>query len=102
VERRMQYILTLNGGSSSIKYALFEGEGSSPGFFRQGRPYRFPRHRNGNHRPGDWKKRNICQSRRQIMQRLFQPLAQVLEKRVDFTRIAAVAHRIVHGGIPLQ
>ena len=95
----MPYILTLNGGSSSIKYALFESDGKLTRIF-SGKVDRIGS-------PGT--EMEITDQATGKTEHLpipaadhaavIQPLAQVLEKRVDFTRIAAVAHRIVHGGI---
>jgi len=36
MNRRKQHILTINGGSSSIKFALFETTGSLSAFWRAG------------------------------------------------------------------
>ena len=94
----MQYILALNGGSSSIKFALFETGGvlkrilsgkvnriGSPGTEME----------ITDHAAGRTKREVVHASDHASV---IQPLAQVLEKRVNFDQIAAVGHRIVHGG----
>jgi len=99
VERRVQYILTLNGGSSSIKYALFESDGNLKRIF-SGKVDHIGSPNTGM----DITDQVTGKTEHQAIPAadhasVIQPLAQILEKRVDFNQIAAVAHRIVHGGI---
>ena len=99
MERRVQYILTLNGGSSSIKYALFESDGNLKRIF-SGKVDHIGSPNTGM----DITDQVTGKTEHQAIPAadhasVIQPLAQILEKRVDFNQIAAVAHRIVHGGI---
>ena len=99
MERRVQYILTLNGGSSSIKYALFESDGKLKRIF-SGKVDHIGSPNTGM----DITDQVTGKTEHQAIPAadhasVIQPLAQILEKRVDFNQIAAVAHRIVHGGI---
>lgn len=99
MERRVQYILTLNGGSSSIKYALFESDGNLKRIF-SGKVDHIGSPNTGmeitDQVTGKTEHQAIPAADHASV---IQPLAQILEKRVDFNQIAAVAHRIVHGGI---
>lgn len=99
MERRVQYILTLNGGSSSIKYALFESDGNLKRIF-SGKVDHIGSPNAGmeitDQATGKTEQQAIPAADHASV---IQPLAQILEKRVDFNQIAAVAHRIVHGGI---
>ncbi len=95
----MQYILALNGGSSSIKFALFE-TGVELKRILTGKVDRIGLPAT------EMEITDIAagKTERQAVPAadhasVIQPLAQVLEKRVDFAQIAAVGHRIVHGGV---
>lgn len=94
----MQHILTLNAGSSSIKFALFEAGGPLRRLLS-----------------GKVERIGLPDAEMQVIdlvtgqtERLavaapdhvsgVQPLVRFLEHRVTFDTIAAVGHRIVHGG----
>jgi acetate kinase len=94
----MQHILTLNGGSSSIKFALFETGDAlkrllSGKIERIGSPDTkieftdFAAGQSGG-QPIAALDRASC----------IQPLVQFLHKRLSFDQITAVGHPIVHGG----
>ena len=95
----MQHILTLNGGSSSIKFALFEtGDVLKRIFF------------------GTVKRIGLPDTTVEITDPIsgtiekhpfsaddhgsgIQPLTTLINQRMSFNQIAAVGHRIVHGGV---
>ncbi len=94
----MSHILTLNGGSSSIKFALFEANANLKRLFSgkiahigsSGTKIELTDHRSG-------------QSEQQAIAAgdsasAIRPLLQFLEQRLSLDQIAAVAHRLVHGG----
>jgi acetate kinase len=95
----MQHILTLNGGSSSVKFALFES-GAVLKRILSGKVERIgspdTEMEITDHASGKTEHQAITVTDHAS---IIQPLAQVLEKRVNFDQIAAVGHRIVHGGI---
>ena len=95
----MQHILTLNGGSSSIKFALFETSAVltrllSGKVERIGSPD--TEVEITDHATGKTERQAVSAADHASVIR---PLAQFLEKRVNFDQIAAVGHRIVHGGV---
>jgi len=95
----MHYILTLNGGSSSIKFALFETGAElqrllSGKVERIGQPV--AEMEISDHAAGTTESQAVPAAHHASV---IQPLMQVLEKRVNFEQIAAVGHRIVHGGV---
>ena len=76
----MPHVLTLNGGSSSLKFALFRTGGGEPPLTRL---------LSGSfERIGDAHDPAAC----------LDPLAARVEAVVPFERLLAVGHRIVHGG----
>ncbi|MGA2490842.1 MAG: acetate/propionate family kinase [Anaerolineales bacterium] len=95
----MQHILTINGGSSSVKFALFEASEElkrllSGRIQRIGSP------------DTEMEVTDLASGRTEHQAVLaadhasvIQPLARFIEKRVDFDQITAVVHRIVHGGM---
>jgi acetate kinase len=95
----MQYILTLNGGSSSIKFALFETGAVLKRIF-SGKVVRIGSPDTEieitDHATGKTERQAVPAADHASV---IHPLAQILEKRMNFDQIAAVGHRIVHGGI---
>jgi len=95
----MQHILTLNGGSSSIKFALFETDAAlkriiSGKVERIGSPD--SEMEITDHVTGKTDRQSVTAADHASV---IQPLAQFIEKRVNFDQISAVGHRIVHGGV---
>jgi acetate kinase len=94
----MQHILTLNGGSSSIKFALFE-IGDPLKRLLSGKVERIglpdARMEITDLSTGQTERRVVAAPDHVSC---VQPLARFLEQRVTFASIAAVGHRIVHGG----
>ena len=95
----MQHILTINGGSSSVKFALFE---TTDEFNRllSGKVERIgsadTEMEITDHATGKTEHQAVVAAEHASV---IQPLARFIEKKVDFGQIAAVVHRIVHGGI---
>ena len=95
----MQHILTINGGSSSVKFALFE---TTEEFNRllSGKVERIgsadTEMEITDHATGKTEHQAVVAAEHASV---IQPLARFIEKKVDFGQIAAVVHRIVHGGI---
>lgn len=94
----MQYILTVNGGSSSVKFALFE---NNPILKRRlsGKADRI------NSSEAQMEITDCITGKTEHLSlpasdhaSVIQPLSKIIEKHVNFEQILAVAHRIVHGG----
>jgi acetate kinase len=98
LEQDRSYVLTINGGSSSIKFALYQ-RGDPPKRGLQGKIDRIglrgtqftfndpARQQQDSHRIGDFDHRSAAHF-----------LCDWLESRIGFASIAAVGHRIVNGG----
>jgi acetate kinase len=98
-EKRMQYILTLNGGSSSIKFALFENDETLKRIF-SGTIKRI----GSSDTTVEITDQTTGKTEKQAfsapnIQTSIQSLTQLIKQRVSFNQIVAVGHRIVHGGI---
>ena len=87
----MQRILTINGGSSSIKFAVFEEAG--PGRVLEGAIERL-----GLSDASLWMKGQGLDVFRQIVVPDYETAVTVLTESIDFGALAAVGHRVVHGG----
>jgi len=91
-------VLTINAGSSSIKFALFDAV-SSPTLQLNGEIERVGQ-------PGStikWKARDDSNSQRRPVEGTnregsLAPLMQLLKQQIGFDSIHGVGHRIVHGG----
>jgi acetate kinase len=94
----MNHILTLNAGSSSVKFALFEAGDPlkrlvSGKVDRIGSPD--AEMEITDHVTGQTERRAVTATDHVSG---VQPLMRLIEQRVSFGRIAAIGHRIVHGG----
>ena len=95
----MQHILTLNGGSSSIKFALFETDAALKRII-SGKVERIGSPDSEmeiiDHVTGKTDRQSVAAADHASV---IQPLALFIEKRVNLDQISAVGHRIVHGGV---
>lgn len=91
-------LLTINGGSSSIKFALF-APGEPPRRMlageveRIGLPNAFLKAEGENGEPARQEPIDAADHRRAV-----ERLIEWLERRIGFSSVAAIGHRIVHGG----
>jgi len=98
LEQDRSYVLTINGGSSSIKFALYQTvdppkralHGKVDRIGLSGTQFTFSdpaRQQQDSHRIGDFDHRSAAQF-----------LCDWLENRIGFASICAVGHRVVNGG----
>jgi acetate kinase len=95
--RTMQFILVLNGGSSSLKFALFRGDSLAPRL--SGKLDRIDSQQMGAE-VTDYETKNTYAMKQELVP--FHPpidlLLEVIGKVISFDQIMAVGHRLVHGG----
>src|SRR4051794_15673414 len=92
----MSYLLTLNGGSSSIKFALFDGDLTrvmSGQFSRIGLAGTTLAVTDGDGKLNEIRELQVADHASCIP-----ILIHVVGRKVSFNEIVAVGHRIVHGG----
>ena len=96
----MQHILTLNGGSSSIKLAVFDVADHTPSLTLTGQIVRIGSPDTSlsitDSATGQTDKQSIDGSDPQA---IIRQLINALGKHIHFDQIDAVGHRIVHGGV---
>lgn len=90
------YILTINAGSSSIKYKLFKDVQHNPQAILTGLIERI------GEPSGQWQQSGLAEFKQEIgfsdHHQAYTALAKVLHELLGQAQITAVAHRVVHGG----
>ncbi len=97
----MAHLLTLNAGSSSLKFALFEAEGKIPGLLAKGQvealgssPHLILHSNAGDKLEDRVAPKNTAHAHESALQHVL----DTLKMHFPAMRVEAVGHRVVHGG----